>query len=189
MKVATRQRLMRICGTLGYLSASLLWLWAAVLVLPWLLAQQGVKQVITPPQNTQHSMIEFHYEAPPTWMIYVVLFIAFLVTILGIWAALKAPKSIVETATKTTHHAAEQLAVNMTHHQPQPQKRVARLTATIEFYLKIGLVVIALIIIALASQLIPQSLEHSLALIVGAFLGIWPLVWFSLQRMLMPKID
>ena len=182
MKPSKTKKAADTFGVLGYLSTILVWLWAGVLILPWLLKLGPVKDIITPTQ-TSHPIepLRVSYENPPEWVVFAVITVAFLIVLAGIWAALKTPKRYVQSASKATHHTASSLVTHVGRNKKLPEKRRVFLTEQIVFIIKFSSLLLGLAIICAAAAWIPMPLPSGITVIVGAYLGFWPLLWFGLQ--------
>lgn len=182
-KIKIIKKLADTFGVLGYLSAALVWLWAVVLVLPWLMSLQNVKDFVSPSHEPHIQPLAITYQTPPQWAIYLIVAVAFIIVILGFVAAFRMPKQFVSSTSRGTHRVADKLALEITHHQHMPKRKIHEITETIVWLLKICLVFVPFIMISVVVILVPTELDKGLAFGIGAYLTAWPILWFGLQYM------
>ncbi len=179
-----KQRFATVFGALGYIAVLLEWLWVVTLTVPWLIEDKDIKKFFlmsTPTAEPVHSA----WVAPAPIVIVFTVILSVIIVVLGIWAAAKAPKRLVKITSRTTHTAAEKIALRITYHHHLPVKKLFVLTERIVRLIKLGLVTVPVLLVWLVTLYVPVELDSSLVLFVGAYLAIWPLVWFSLQAILL----
>lgn len=177
---ATGQRLQAFFGGLGYLSLLFLWLWAAILLVPPLFKLPLVNDLVLPRTEPQVETPPSALEVPPIVVGSAVAF-SLIIVIIGLIAAARTPKVVANTTSRTIHRTARTAAQKV---QPQPKDEMAlfRLSERFVWYAKLGLIFVGYGLCCLAA-LVTRELAPQLILVVASFLAIWPLIWFSAQRL------
>lgn len=181
MKQSRIKKLADIFGALGYLSTALLWLWAALLLVPWLSSLGLVKKMVIVRLAPAHHALEQHAYAPPEWLLYIIVAAAFLVVLVAIVYVVKLPAKTARTVSQATHTAAHKLAVEIVHTPQPPTKQQLALGEAIVWSIKAALVVVPVVVVIVAALLTALPFALSVVMAVTIYLVSWPILWFLLQ--------
>lgn len=168
-------------GILGYLSCMLLWLWAALLLVPWLSSLSSVKRIIIEQPAPAHPVAAQTNYMPPEWLLYLIVASVFFILLVSIVYVVKLPGKTARSASRVTHVAAHRLALEMVHTPRPAKKRLFELTEAIVWAIKAVLVLVPVMVVAAAEALVVVPFELSVVLAVTLYLVSWPVVWFLLQ--------
>lgn len=169
-------------NVLGYFSLSFQLLWTVSVYIPFVLDAEWLNIFTTPVK----------YEIEPTvpseisWLPIVFAALAAVAAVgVGIYALLKTPGIVTTKAEKTTKSLSLNLARPIAHKQHMSKKRIFILSRRIQLFLKLGLLV-TIFVALLPSLLLDTQLPHEVLLVAGAWLLVWPLLWFLLGYALTP---
>lgn len=184
MKKSRTKKLADAFGTLGYLSSALLWLWAALLLVPWLRTLGVVKRIIIEhPTPVQHVTAHSSYTLPE-WLLYSIVALVFFMVLVAIMYVVKLPKKTARSVSSATHTVARRVATEIVHSPQPPKKQLFALTEAIVWWLKAVLVSVPVVIIIAAALLVPMPFEASVTTVVTIYLVSWPILWFVLQSIM-----
>lgn len=178
-------RWQKIFGVLGYLSLMMLWLWAAILLIPPLLKVPPVNDLVIPQSDQRASRFEAPSEVPPAIVGIAVGFSAIIV-IVGMIMAARAPKTLSVMTSRTIHRTASTAAKRMYRPTSTPEKTVFQLSERLVWYCKLGLITVGYGLCLLAAWL-TNDLHPQIIVVIASYLAIWPFVWFGVQRLATQK--
>lgn len=174
-----RQLIVNTLGTFGYMSLILQWLWVSVLFLPSLFENSTVKNFLIPPSNAPEApVIEFH--SPPLLAIILAVIVTTAVLIITVMVLIRLPATISETGKKATLKSAEAIIPVLTHHRTLPAHKKRQLTIQTIRLIKFVFTLLPFLLLLLTAY-VPTSLPDEIVMLVGAFLALGTLLWFSLE--------
>jgi hypothetical protein len=180
-----KRSLTNIFGALGYLACVTQWLWAFTLytsvILPYV--RSVTPKTVSPP--IQHSIVTVN----PSMAILFFLVgsvVTIIIIAISIWVFIKAPSTIVKTASKVVHETAETVApaVLRIQHKPDTIANYKKVTSKIRRIIKLLFVVVPAIV-AIASCLINKPLFDNVTIILSSLaLASISIVLFGIQYIL-----
>ena len=176
---AWRRRLVTAFGTLGYLFCIFQWLWSMVLFVPPLLHSEA-KTILLPPPSAQSSAPNFDFSGPSLLMTGIGIVVTLIVIIITLIILVRLPIGIAKTGHKVAESTAQAVLPIVTHHKKIPEKRRRLLTVRLIKVMKLLLVLVPALLL-LGTLFVDVPLSNDLVFMVGGFLAIGSLVWFSLE--------
>lgn len=179
-----KRRIVNALGAIGYLFLLTQWMWlVATVVLP-VAMQPGVRDLFLP--NTEprpERVVEARDPLPePVMMVMFGAAILFAVGII-IYAIISVPRAVGRGGQRVTQSVARQAVPVITHHQKITKKRERTLTERITWTIKAIAIIIPLILLAIPPGEIIE-LDHTVAAVFGAVVGLGSIAAFSLQLLL-----
>lgn len=184
MNKKTRHTLAGIVDTLGYLSLLMQWGWALILLLPALLKMESVQTFVLPkavsaPVHTPSPIV-----LSPI-LTYTLVTVAFIIAIVGIYFAIKTPAYAIKTVDASAKKTATTIAHRTVRH-PHNVREIRTVSVRILLILKCCAVGVGLLL-TFAATYISSGLSAEIIVTIGAYLAIWPVIWFGLQYLVEPK--
>lgn len=175
--------LLRGLDALGVLSLVLVWLWGAILLLPIFLKNDSVNEFLHPTSSQQPVVKPLvTIEAPPTWLVFVIVAVSFLVVFAGVWAMLRAPKEVVRVSERATNATATRIVNQVADHRPLNKNQRFVLSQRIIFILKLAASLLGALLAVIGAYMTDQrAIDRDVALVTALFLSVWPLLWFSVE--------
>ncbi|MEO7904687.1 MAG: hypothetical protein ABIR91_02740 [Candidatus Saccharimonadales bacterium] len=170
MKSAAVRHAIAALSTLFYLTILLQWMWASLPFLPQILhtiesmqstTNSPVEPILTAAPSTPPSMITVTFGS--------IVIIAIIVA--TIYAFIKLPSTIIKSGDAVTRVATTRIIPIVTHHKVLPAKKQRQITARVQFYVKLSLCILPIIITALSWQT-TSNLAYDITMLVAATLGI-----------------
>lgn len=171
-------------GSFGYLSGFLQWLWAVTLYLSVI---QSTTSFIFPKSGEQaeHAPGPIFTLPDPVGVIIVVMMVIIMVGI-TIYALISVPRNIVKTSNQIVHKTAETmtpLVIRAQHKHDTKHTRI-KITSGLMLVIKLLSILMPLILTAGSKFLDEQSIDYSIALIVGCGLASISVMLFVFQYLL-----
>jgi hypothetical protein len=167
-------------GGIGYISVISQWLWSIALILPSILENESLKNLLLP-QHTEATQAPVAvFDENSLLMIIVAAVVTLVVLIITIVVLIRLPIALVRTSQKTVTHTVETLIPTITHHKPVSKKKRAILSTKLRVYIKLALCLVPVIPLVFVSTA-TIGLDSSIALLVGTILAIGSTIWFLLQ--------
>ncbi|HSW77703.1 MAG TPA: hypothetical protein VLG36_02810 [Candidatus Chromulinivoraceae bacterium] len=168
-------------GALGYFFGFLQWFWAVLLYFSVI---QSVTLFVSP--NADKPVVSSPVPAftLPNSVEMIILGVTVVVMVaVTIYALIKIPVSIVKTGNKVVHKTAQTMTpiVMKTQHKKDTKKFRDKLTTRLIFAIKLLLIIIPVILTSASGWLEKQSVDYSIALVVGCGLAALSIVFFTLQ--------
>lgn len=173
-----RTMLANTCGTFGYLSCLLQWLFVSLLYLPLLLDNKQLKGFLLPEPVQQPAHV-VTASAPSPFLIGIAVVFTVLMLFFTLFLVLRAPIAIAKTGRNITKKTAEAIVPLVVHH-PLSSTKKRLLTVRLIKLIKLVIVILPLLI-SLSALFVSVALPIDVTLFVSAFLAIGSIVWFSLQ--------
>lgn len=179
-----KKSLVNAFGSLGYFFGFLEWFWAVMLYFSILKAftlfvLPSAEQPVAP-----HTSATF---TPPTQIESIIIAIVTVIMILvSIYVLIKMPSNIAKTSNKVVHKTTDAAMPFVIKAQglPDTKKTRAKLTAKLVLGIKLLLVIIPVGLTAASGLLEKQSVDYSIAMIVGCTLAVLSLFFFATQYLL-----
>ena len=180
-------------GSFGYLLCSLQWFWVVMLYfsviqsMALLVSPHAGKQVEQPPG--------FTFALPGPLEAIILTIVAATMVGVTLYALIKIPMSIVKTGNKVVRTTAETVApmVINVQHKKDTKKFHAKITSRLILAIKLLLIIIPLAFTMASGLLEKQSIDYSIAMIIGCGLACFSTVFFAVQyasaRLLHVKIS
>lgn len=168
-------------GAFGYLFCFLQWFWAIMLYFSMV---QSVALFVAPSAHQQSQLSAgLRLALPSSFELIVVAIIIAIMIALTIYLLIKLPMNIVKTGNKIVHKTAETMTpiVMRAQHKKDTKKLHARLTSKLILVIKLLLVVIPIALTAASGLLEKQSIDYSIALVVGCGLAGFSMAFFTVQ--------
>lgn len=168
-------------GSLGYLFCTLQWLWAAMLYIGML--QSATWLVPEAPDSKAEELPHFTFTLPSPLEMAIVVAVTVLMIALTAYALMKMPVGIVKTSNKIVHKTAETVApaVIKAQHRKDTKKLRVYITSRLMLAVKLLLIVLPVASTAASGLLEKQSIDYSIAMVVGCGLAVFTVVFFAIQ--------
>jgi hypothetical protein len=167
-------------GGIGYISIISQWLWTIALVLPSILENESLKNLLLP-QHTEATQTPVAvFDENSLLMIIVAAVVTLVVLVVTIIIVIRLPFALVRTSQKTVTHTVETLIPTITHHKPVSKKKRAMLSTRLRVYIKVALCLVPAIPLLFVNTAM-IGLDSSIALLIGTILAIGSTIWFLLQ--------
>jgi hypothetical protein len=179
-QVQRSSRAANFFGGIGYISVISQWLWTIALVLPSILENESLKNLLLP-QHTEATQTPIAtFDENSLLMIIIATVVTVIVLVVTVVVLIRLPIALVRTSQKTVTHTVETIIPTITHHKPVSKKKRAVLSTKIRIYVKLALCLIPLIPLTFVSTA-TIGLDSSIALLIGTILAIGSIIWFALQ--------
>lgn len=171
-------------GSLGYFFGFLEWFWAVMLYFSVLKAftlfvSPSADRPIEQPINVSFT--------PPSPIEGVIIAVITVVMVLvSTYVLIKMPSNMVKTSNKVVRKTTDSVAplIMRAQHAPDTKKARAKITAKLMVGIKLLLIVIPVGLTAGSGLLEKQSVDYSIAMVVGCTLAIFSLFFFAVQYLL-----
>lgn len=166
-------------GSIGYIFCSLQWFWAVMLYFSL------IQSIPLTPTGTER-VEPFHgptVTLPGSIETIVIAIVVSVMIIVTIYILIKIPVSIAKTGNAIVHKAAETMVpvVARAQHKKPTKKFRIRMTPKLILVIKALLVTIPMILAVVSGLLEKQSIDYSIAIIIGGGLACLSVVGFLLQ--------
>jgi len=168
-------------GALGYFFGFLQWFWAVLLYFSVI---QSVTLFVSPNADKPVAPPAVPAFTLPNSVEMVILGVTVVVmVIVNIYALIKIPVSIVKTGNRVVHETAQTITpmVMKAQHKKDTKKFRDKLTTRLIFAIKLLLIIIPVILTSTSRWLEKQSVDYSIALVVGCGLAALSIAFFTLQ--------
>lgn len=168
-------------GALGYFFGFLEWFWAIMLYFSVLKAFTLFVSPSADQSVEQHPAMAFTPPSPVEGVIITVITVV--MVLVSIYVLIKMPSTVVKTSSKMVRKTTDSMAplVIKAQHVPDTKKARAKLTAKLMVGVKLLLVIMPLGLTAGSGLLEKQSVDYSIAMVVGCTLAIISLFFFVIQ--------
>jgi hypothetical protein len=177
----TKRNVANFFGAFGYLFCFLQWLWVVLLYFSVI---QSVILLVTPSADSHVEQTSAPIITLPSSLSMVILAVTVAVMIaVTVYAFIKIPTSIVKTGNKVVHKTAETMTplVVKAQHKKDTKKFRDKITAELILIIKLLLIVIPVALTVGSVLLAEQSVNYSIALIIGATFACFSVIFFAVQ--------
>lgn len=179
-RVYKRLIVVNIFGGLFYVCCLLLWLWAALPYLPWLIS---LATTIQP--SSSHPPVTTHVASQPPSLMLMLLASIIVVALLAATAyvLIKMPMTIGKTGEKITKRTSQYLVPVVSHHAKLSPKKRRQIATRLVVDIKIVMCIVPVVSIGL-SFAATRTIPYDVSLLVVAFLAGVSLLLLSTQMLL-----
>jgi hypothetical protein len=176
-----RKNFSNFFGSFGYLFCFLQWLWVVML---YFSVVQSATLLISPNADKQvEQSPSFTFALPDSSEIIILVIVMTVMIAVTIYVLIKIPMSIVKTSNKIVHKTAETMTpiVIKAQHKKDTKRFHAKITSTLMLAIKLLLVVAPVMLTVASGLLEKQSIDYSIAMLIGGGLACFSAVFFAIQ--------
>ncbi|HTJ73055.1 MAG TPA: hypothetical protein VL481_00500 [Verrucomicrobiae bacterium] len=168
-------------GALGYLFCALQWFWAVMLYFS--VVQPFILFISSRDSGQVNQAPSFTFTLPAPVQIAIIIIVVVAMIVLTIYMLIKIPMNIVKTSNKAVHKTTATMVpmvIKAQHKKDTPKARV-KIASKLIIAVK-ALVVMVPVVLTVASGLLgKQSIDYSIAVIIGCGLACFSIVFFAVQ--------
>lgn len=176
-----KRTLSNVFGALGYLFGALQWFWAVMLyfsvVQPFIL-------FISSRDSGQASQVpSFTFTLPGPVQVAIIIIVVVVMIALTIYMLIKIPMNIVKTSNKAVHRTTATMVpmvIKAQHKKDTPKVRV-KMAAKLIIWAKAAVITVPVVLTVASGLLGKQSIDYSIAVIIGCGLACFSVVFFAVQ--------
>lgn len=179
-----KKSLVNAFGSFGYFFGLLEWFWVVMLYFSVLKAFTLLVSPNTSQPVEQHASFTFTPPSPIESIIIAVITVV--MVLVSVYVLIKMPSNMVKAGSKAVHRTTDAMVplVVKARHVPDTKKSRAKITAKLIVGVKLLLVIIPVGLTAGSGLLEKQSVDYSIAMVVGCALAAMSLFFFAVQYLL-----
>lgn len=183
-KHTVKVNIVNMLGSFGYLFGFMQWFWAVILYISVI---QAIAKFFSSSNNRvvePSSGLNFSLSGPIATIMLGIIVVTMVV--LTVYVLVSLPKNIVKTSNKVVHKTAKTIApvALRAQHKHNTKKARIKITTQLVFVLKSLLILIPFLLTIGSTLLETQSINYSIALIIGCVLATSSLILFATQYVL-----